>query len=464
MKNIEKISEELFDKIRSRFDHVVLGDENTNETDNPEDARFINFDFITASKKNYGNITISLIDDAILKIYFSQDMSEMLKDSPEDQKEWYDFLKGLRYFAKRNLLQFDTRDINRSNLTVRDLKSVSKSTSAYTTTDAPNSVTESKLYGTTKTSIQELGPVRLVVRHSERINDDIPGSRGRKIDSIFIETDQGERFKMPFKKLSAGRAMAQHIAHGGYVHDQFGQHITNIVEEMGSLSFFVRATRNRVFEDEETQSMIEAATERYRTLKSSLKRMEGSRGYQHFAENFEPEQDINEKYDIEELKERFVKKFIDDRMTEALPYVHRAYYQGNKKTNTYIDEFDSWAKELLEDDENVDIQGILDIMQNPLQAGLDGMDAINSIKEFIKDDELMSQIQQSSQENGSQFDVRPVVNQWLVKNGYPSTYIDQEDDFEDDLSKKSTVPTDLSVPDDMQSQADLEPLRKLAGI
>ena len=41
MKNIERIAEELFDKIRSRFEHVVLGDEKTNETDDPEQARFI---------------------------------------------------------------------------------------------------------------------------------------------------------------------------------------------------------------------------------------------------------------------------------------------------------------------------------------------------------------------------------------------------------------------------------------
>jgi hypothetical protein len=46
MKNIERIAEELFDKIRSRFEHVVLGDEKTDETDDPELARFFKFYYI----------------------------------------------------------------------------------------------------------------------------------------------------------------------------------------------------------------------------------------------------------------------------------------------------------------------------------------------------------------------------------------------------------------------------------
>lgn len=462
MKNTEKIAEELFDKIRSRFDHVVLGDENTNETDEPEKARFINFDYTSSTGKNYGNITVSLIDENSLKIYFSQDLANLLDETPQDQKEWYDFLKGMRYFAKRNLLQFDTRDINRSNLTVRDLKSVAKSTSSYTSGDAPTSVTEGKLYGTSRTSTQDFGPVRMLVRHSEKVDEEISGARARKIDAIFIETDQGERFRMPFKKLSAGRAMSQHLAHGGYVHDQFGQYIIEMVNEMNNLAFFVRSTRNRVFEDDETVSMIEAATERYRTLRSSLKRMGGSRGYQHFAETFEPERNPIDHYDIEELKERFVKKFIDDRMTEALPYVHRAYSQTPPKTNSYVEEFTNWTRQLLEF-EDVDIQGVMDLMQNPIEVGLDGMDAINSIKEFIHDDDLLTQIKQLSKEYGSHVDARPLVNQWLTRNGYPSTYIDDFEDIGQELKaepKKSEVP----AVDGIDDSDEIGSIKKLAGV
>ena len=62
MIQIEKIAENLFDKIRSRFDGVSIGDENAKATLDPEKARFFNFDF-SVDDENYGNVTLSLVDN-----------------------------------------------------------------------------------------------------------------------------------------------------------------------------------------------------------------------------------------------------------------------------------------------------------------------------------------------------------------------------------------------------------------
>ena len=75
MKAIEKISAELFDKLKSRFENVSLGDKEANDTDDPEEARFFNFDYVIDGK-SHGNITISIIDERSLKIYFSKNISE----------------------------------------------------------------------------------------------------------------------------------------------------------------------------------------------------------------------------------------------------------------------------------------------------------------------------------------------------------------------------------------------------
>lgn len=428
MKNIERIAEELFDKIRSRFEHVVLGDEKTDETDDPEKARFFNFDYISNAGINYGNITLSLIDEDSLKIYFSKNLTDQLAEDEVEQQQWYNFLKGLRFFAKRNLLTFDTRDISRSNLTLRDLKQVSKATSAYTANEVP--VIESRMHGSSRISIQEFGPVRLIVRHSEAVNEEVPGARSRKIDSMFIETDLGERFRMPFKKLSAGRAMAEHLSHGGYIHDDAGKHIIGMVEEMSNLAFFVRNTKHRMFEDTETQQMVEAAIERYQTLRTDLKRMSGPRGYQQFAETFQPDDPIEEDYDLESMKDRFVKKMFDDRLADALPYVHRAHKQRQTaEKNQYFKEFDNWADNITDRkaiDEDVDVEGIAVLMQKPLEVGIDGIDAINSVKDYIpSNDELFNKITQLSRDYGNKADARPIVDAWLVANGYPSVYVEE---------------------------------------
>ena len=53
MREIENISSALFDKIRTRFNDVNLGDENSKSTSDPEKARFINFDYEIDGKKNW---------------------------------------------------------------------------------------------------------------------------------------------------------------------------------------------------------------------------------------------------------------------------------------------------------------------------------------------------------------------------------------------------------------------------
>ena len=72
MRELDKIAAELFDKIRSRFEPVRLGDESADDTKNPELARFYNFDYISDDGQNFGNITISIVDEENLKIVYGK--------------------------------------------------------------------------------------------------------------------------------------------------------------------------------------------------------------------------------------------------------------------------------------------------------------------------------------------------------------------------------------------------------
>lgn len=321
---VEKIAEALFDKIRSRFDNVNLGDDQAKATSSPEDARFFNFDYVSQDGENFGNITISIIDDASLKLYFSKNISENLDE--EQFKEWTDFLYEMRKFARRNLMTFDTRDISRSNLKIKDIQQVSQSDSSYNTSDVTNtSVTESRLYGTPKTSFENIGTARIRIIHTENVNPEIRGARARHINAIYVENSQGERFKMEHNKLSAARAMARHIVEGGNPYDEIGQHINEMVKEMNELGTFVRGMRRRTFEDTVAKDMTEAAVAHYNNLHKQLNSMRGARNYHTFVENFHPETQQLDEVDVNELKERFVKKIFDDRMTAALPHVYKAY-------------------------------------------------------------------------------------------------------------------------------------------
>jgi hypothetical protein len=56
-----------------------------------------------------------------------------------------------------------------------------------------------------------------------------------------------------------------------------------------------------------------------------LNYLKGSRAYRNFLESFEPAKQQLDEVDVNELKERFVKKVFDDRMMAALPLVNKAY-------------------------------------------------------------------------------------------------------------------------------------------
>ena len=365
MLEIDKIAENLFDKIRSRFDGLSIGDENTKATLDPTKARFFNFDYVQEGE-NYGNITISLVDDNNLKVYFDKDLDEEMDDA--QKRNWYKFLKGLRLFAKRNMLTFDVRDIAKSGLNLRDLKHANKNADITDVEDVQ--MTESKMYGTSRSSYQKMESVRIIARHSQQVDENQRGARARHIQAIYIENHEGERFKLPEgTTLNGARVYARHVKNGGQINDDFGQHIGKMIKEMSSLKLFARNMRGRQFEDVETDLMVETAIDHYGKLHRDLFTLRGQRGYESYRALWQPEALTEDEFDMAALKERFVKRVFDDRLMDALPIVQRAYQE---KKNKVGEEFESWANSVLEDLENDDEENDLDVnVKSPFANSLD---------------------------------------------------------------------------------------------
>jgi hypothetical protein len=413
MREINKISESLFEKVRDRFEDVSLGDENAKATQNPENARFFNFDYVVDGK-SHGNITLSLIDEISLKVYFSKNISQELEG--EERQKWYAFLKELREFAKRNILSFEPRDITRSTLKHRDVQQQSKADSTYTKDEV---IGEGRMYGTHKSSYEKDGNVKLIVRHSESVNPEQRGARSRKIKAIFVETGEGERIKLPHNNLRYARAMARHVSEGGQLTDDFGQHITRIAEECGKLRPFKHSVIRRTFEDSETQAMVEAAFEYHGLLNNTLKRMSGRKGYAACKESFIQDEPLMDDFDVDSLRERFVKRTYNDKMEDALPIVQKAYEM--KKSNKFAEQFESWANNVAESyDDSIDVDDLADLFAEEMPIGVDAINAINAISGVITNDELENTLTQAAQEN-PEADAREVIISWLFDNE-PTVY------------------------------------------
>ena len=392
MREINKISEALFEKIRDRFEDVSLGDENAQATQDPQKARFFNFDYADEGYE-HGNITISLIDENSLKIYFSKNISNDLDE--ESKKKWYNFLRELREFSRRNLLNFEPRDITRSSLQIRDLKQQSKADSTYGKDEVVN---EGKMYGSKKRSYESFGPVKIKVQHSQTVDEEVHGSRSRNISALFIENDQSERFKLPFNSLAGARAMARHVSAGGIPTDEFGLHITEMVEELKTLRPFVMSMRTRTFEDETTQSMLESTFGYHKLLKDTLHKLKGKRGYNEYKESYSPAETTAEDVDIDSLKDRFVRKTFDDRLESSLSLVEKAHKIMKEKKCKYSEDFESWATRISEGTWQVpetdeDIKELAELLRDPIPCGVDGMNAINALGGLIGDDSLYDDIE-----------------------------------------------------------------------
>jgi hypothetical protein len=413
MREINKISEALFEKIRDRFEDVSLGDENAKATQNPEDARFFNFDY-TVDGTSHGNITISVIDETSLKVYFSKNISSELDE--EQQAKWYGFLRELREFAKRNLLSFEPRDITRSTLKHRDLQQVSKSDSTYSKDEV---IGESRLHGTSRSSYEQDGNVKIIVRHSDRVDPEQRGARSRKIKALFVETTDGERFKLPYNNLKYARAMARHVSEGGNVNDDFGQHITKVAEECSKLRPFKSQMVRRTFEDAETQAMVEAAFEYHGLLNDTLKRMSGRKGYAACKESFQmDEQTLMDDFDVDSMRERFVRKTYNDATDTALPIVQKAY--NMKKSNKFAQQFESWATNVAEGtwatpEGEEQVSELIDLLMEPLIVGVDATNATSALYNLIGDDVLFDRLGDLAEEN-PEADARDVVMDWVQEN------------------------------------------------
>ncbi len=125
-----KTSQDLFNKIRSQFSNIQVGDESGVPTADPSSAVFFEFEFKEDSD-TYGAVSVSLADGENMKVFYNRDLVDKIDEDSKD--EWYAFLKELKDFAVEHQLAFDVRDITKSNLTKQDYKNLADTNTTVNT-------------------------------------------------------------------------------------------------------------------------------------------------------------------------------------------------------------------------------------------------------------------------------------------------------------------------------------------
>lgn len=443
MKTIEIISQDLFDKIRSRFTNLQMGDEAGAVTMDPRQARFYDFDF-TLEGHDLGRVSISINELGTLKVFYGQSILEDI--DPVSREYWYDFLREMRNFAKRRLLRFDTRDITKSNLDKDDFQYLATNGSKE---DDMNMNESMKFNGTKKTSYGKLQTAKVIVKHNKAIEDESFGARKRpgNIKAIYVQNEEGERFKYPFIHTAGAIAMAQHVAHGGKPYDELGNAIVGLSEKISNLASCTKHMSLHDGMNQEAHDIAERIGAKLQQMRGHVKMLGGRNGYESWAESFVP-QSQDEELDaatMEDYKSKFTQKSFKEDLTQYFPLIHAIMKETGElnledlvgeasqdKCNEcgYVMEkcacdsvkedifskFESWANSLAEGTVEPDTLAALgELLNQGMTIGADGTNAIEALQGIGINDEGLEELLTAKAKIDPEMTLSDGISEWLTK-------------------------------------------------
>ena len=329
-----KTSADLFNKIRSQFTNIRLGDENGSATADSQDAVFFEFEF-KEDADTFGSVSVSIADGETMKVFYNRNLVDKIDEDSKD--EWYAFLKELKDFAVEHQLRFDVRDITKNNLTKQDYENLADTNKTVNTDEMSeelNRITKlagvekapvaEGLTGTSKSSFENLEKTRLIIRHKGKVDETVPGARSRQIQSLYIENEDGERFKYPLTHLAGARAMQRHVANGGRPHDEFGQHIVSTSEDIAKLNSFSRYVTNKDQLNDNAGDIIDQTKMKLENLRGYMRNISKQSHYEASSKDFKTaDEQVLDDETVNKLREKFTMKNLDNRVEDALPLINK---------------------------------------------------------------------------------------------------------------------------------------------
>jgi hypothetical protein len=337
--NTESLNRELF-RLLSKYKPKPL-DAEGKSTPIPDEADIFKFEF-TKDGEDYGTVYVTLDEDRVLTVYFGDDVA----DSPDEKTPkldyddtWTGLLHQLSAWRMtKGLKGFDTQNKDRvgDDMARRNhMRNKDKIAEGYYATGKKSSYSDA------------VPSVKIVIEHSRVIEEG--EQRYRNINRIFLENQAGERYLLDTKKPGIARVYARHIAEGGKVNDDRWSHIGSLCEEYQKMAGFVRATRNGQF-NESAQSLVNEGIAHYASLRESLSRMTGKRGYNAYFESWTPSlmEDGTEENNLNEL---FVQETLDPRIESVMPILNRIHKKVSESAvDKEMNKLAEWADSLTEDE------------------------------------------------------------------------------------------------------------------
>jgi hypothetical protein len=384
---------QLYDLLVTRDFEPEMKDAQGKNINNPADADMFTFDWKTENK-NYGTVVVLVGENKNLTVFFGDNIGRSMEG--DDKSDWYSFLNQMKQFSTRNLLNFELQNLNKLKYTMQGMAAIKEGLfEGY--------------YGNKKYSYSDHPKqVKLVIKHDRPLGES--DKRYRNIESIFVETGDGERFKVPSRSLAHGKMLARHVAEGGNPYDAFGQHIGEVVAEMNILRKFVRAAQHKGFAGD-AGKMCETAILHYNELKDKAKRMISQRGYHRELESYDPAATTDSGHMAESIRNMFIEQTLDARIEEAVPILARL--SGKQHQMKEADEFESWAHTVTEGtwatpDTPQAENDLKLLLSKPFPVGPNATYATEKLYDLLGDDQLFDQLAELADQDPDA-DARPLI-------------------------------------------------------
>jgi len=443
------IAQQLNDLLVTRNFHPDMLDAQGKVCDS-EDAKTFTFDYVSGAGKNYGTMVVILDSDNDLKAFYGDNLGRTMEG--DDKEEFFDFQQHLSQFANAHRWTYTAKDLGQLKHTMQGLAAIKEGLfEGY--------------YGTRRISYAgEPTEARLMIRHNRNLGE--TDARFRYVESIFIETADGERFRLPFTNLAGGRAMLEHVRQGGKPYDVRGNHICEMITELKVLARFNRASQGRVVEGI-TQGVVEGAQTYYKSLRENIKRLSSPRGYSAYFESWHPADITEQDQLVEDIKTLFVEQTIDDRIEQALPLLAKIQRGREMKE---ADIFENWVNTLAEGtwclpETPEQMNKLKELMSGELIVGPDGTNATEQLHDLVGDDKLFDRISELAQED-------PRANLWNdseVQARLQELGIQMPDDSAPDMNaqpqpEQPPMATTMSEADNISTFESLQRMASLAGV
>lgn len=325
MISLETTRSKLFDLLTSKNFTITTRDAQGKETTDPKSADLYSFEY-EADGKKYGNVVITVGAKGEMEVFYGDMLGKGME--AEHKGDWYDFLYQLRHFAKRNMLDFTLKNINKLKYAMQSMANLEES---------------KNYYGFKKTSYTKPNKqAKLKIIHSRPIDEEAGDQRYRNIQALYVENADGERFKLPFTQLYGGRAMARHVSEGGNPYDAFGEYIAEICADIRTLGAFTRYAKGRTFADTNTAKLAERGIRHFGNIKRKVKSMISKRGYHKALETFNTQDPVQNEV-VDKVRNLFTEQMLDTRVESALPILAKLELEG--KSMEEVQQFEKWADE-----------------------------------------------------------------------------------------------------------------------